>query len=280
MKLLAALENRSPAFWMVVGLAFVVGVGAADFWTGSELAFSLFYLIPVVLVTWFKGRFLGMVIAIASAATWLAADALAGHPLSQPFIRYWNAFVRLAFFALVTLLLPALKELEQERRRARIDDLTGAANRRLFFEVLQMELDRSQRYKRPFAIAYIDIDGFKAANDRLGHHAGDQILCAVVRRATSQLRKTDMLARLGGDEFVLLLPETDTEASKAIVSRLHAALLDEMGQHQWPVTFSIGVVACQAADLGTDELIRKADELMYSVKRGGRNAVAYAAHPG
>ena len=115
----------------------------------------------------------GIVIVVASAITWFAADFLAGQSYSQaPVIRYWNAAIPLGLFVVVTLLFPALKELEHEKEAARIDDLTGAANRRFFFEVAQRELDRSQRYKRPFAIAYIDLDGFKAVNDQLAIESG------------------------------------------------------------------------------------------------------------
>lgn len=265
---------------MTIGLVFVVSVGVVDIWTGSELAFSLFYLIPIVLVTWFTGRTLGFVIVVASAITWLAADILAGQSYSQPIIRYWNAAVRLCFFLVVTLLLPALKELEHEREIARIDYLTGAANRRFFFEVVQREIDRSQRYKHPFGIAYIDLDSFKAVNDQFGHKIGDKLLCAVVNQAKIHLRKTDMIARVGGDEFVLLLPEADQDALQIIITRINSALLNEMQRNHWPVTFSIGVLTCYDAKISTDELIKRADELMYSVKKNGKNAVVYDVYGG
>jgi diguanylate cyclase (GGDEF)-like protein len=269
------LEKRSPLFWMTTGLIFVAGVGIADFKTGSELAFSLFYLIPIVLVTWFAGKKLGLVMCVISAITWFIADDLTGQAYSQPIIRYWNAAVRLGFFVVVTLLLPLLKELDREKEMARIDYLTGSANRRFFFEMAQRELDRSQRYKRPFTIAYIDLDDFKTVNDQWGHRVGDKLLCVVVDQARKYLRKTDTIARLGGDEFMLLLPETDQAASQVIVSRIQLALLDEMQRNNWPVTFSIGVLTCQHAQITIDDLIKKADELMYSVKKNGKNAVAY-----
>lgn len=269
------LAKRNPLFSVAAGLFFVAGIGAADFATGRELAFSLFYLIPVVLVTWFSGKKTGLVICLASAVTWFAADMLAGQSYSQPVIRYWNAAVRLAFFVVVTVLLPALKELGREKEMSRTDYLTGIANRRFFFEVAQREIDRSQRYKHPFTIAYIDLDDFKSVNDRLGHKVGDNLLCAVVDQARQYLRKTDTIARLGGDEFVLLLPETDQAAAQIIVSRIRLALLDEMQLNKWPVTFSIGVLTCYQAQITTDEMVKKADELMYSVKKHGKNAVAY-----
>ena len=265
---------------MTTGFIFVAAVGVVDFLTGSEIAFSVFYLIPIVLVTWFSGRNLGLATSAISTIASLVADALSGQSYSQPAILYWNTTVRLGFFVIVTLLLPALKTLEREKEISRIDYLTGAANRRLFFEVAQRELDRAQRYGRPFTIAYVDLDGFKTMNDQFGHKIGDEILCAVARRAKSNLRKSDMLARLGGDEFVLLLPETDQDAAKIAVSKIQCALLDEMRRNDWPVTFSIGALTCLDANITTDELIKRADDLMYAVKDNGKNGIRYAVYAG
>jgi len=97
--------------------------------------------------------------------------------------------VRLGFFILVSFLLPALKEREHEKENARRDDLTGAANRRQFFEAAQAELERFQRYQRPFTIVYFDIDDFKTVNDQQGHQIGDQLLCSVVNRPSSLYEK-------------------------------------------------------------------------------------------
>ncbi len=89
------------------------------------------------------------------------------------------------------------------------------------------------------------------------------------------MRKTDFLARLGGDEFIILLPETGPKVAHAVVIKIQRALLDEMQSHQWPVTFSIGTLTCLDGYLTPDELIVKADELMYSVKeyRKERNCI-------
>jgi diguanylate cyclase (GGDEF)-like protein len=276
--MLEHFEKRSSLFWIITGSIFVVSIGVADILTGSELAFSLFYLIPIVLVTWFSGRNPGLVVSVTSAGMWFVADVLAGQSYTQPVIRYWNAVVRLGFFVVVALLLPALKALEREKDLARTDYLTGVANRRYFFEVAQTELERSQRYKRPFTIAYIDLDGFKTMNDQWGHRTGDKLLRAVVSRAKRELRKTDFIARLGGDEFTILLLETDQDAAQIVIPRIQNALTDEMRQNDWPVTFSIGVLTCLEAQITTDELIKRADSLMYSVKKNGKNAIAYAVY--
>jgi diguanylate cyclase (GGDEF)-like protein len=276
----AISNSRSTFFWLVTGLVGVICVGVIDLLTGSEISLSIFYLIPILLVTWFSGRNLGLVMSVASTIMWFSADTLSGRSYSQPIIPYWNAGVRMGFFILMTFLLPVLKEREHEKKIAHRDDLTGAANRRYFFEAAQAELDRFLRYKHPFTLVYFDIDDFKSVNDQMGHQVGDQLLCSVVHRAELTLRKTDFLARLGGDEFVALLPETGQEQAHNVVSKLQNALLDEMRSHNWSVTFSIGVLTCLEAQLTADELLSKADALMYSVKKSGKNGIAYATYTG
>ncbi len=280
MSLLTPLDKRGAVFWLGAGCFFVAAIGLADFATGNELGFSLFYLLPIAMVAWFSGRPVGVAISSIAAVTWLATDSLSGQTYSHAFIGFWNAAIRLGMFLVVALLLPALRELEHEKALARIDHLTGTANRRHFFEIAQAELDRSQRYRRPFTVVYIDLDGFKSVNDRFGHRAGDRLLRALAERAKRHLRRTDVVARLGGDEFACLLPEIGAEAARAMAPKLQAALLDEMQVNQWPVTFSIGVLTYESGAISVDELIRKADDLMYSVKRSGKNALAYTGHTG
>jgi diguanylate cyclase (GGDEF)-like protein len=279
-KILNLLKNRSHLFWVLTGLLGVLAVGLADYLTGTELAFSLFYLVPIMLVAWFSGGKAGLAFSLVSAVAWFTADTLSGQTYSRPIIPFWNAGIRLSFFLVVTLLLTALKHLENERGLARLDELTGAANRRHFFEVAQAELDRSRRYKNPFSIAYIDLDDFKVVNDRWGHRVGDELLCALVKQLRRHLRKTDFLARLGGDEFIILFPETDQPAARTTVAKLQKVLLDEMQAHQWPVTFSIGILTCRDSSLTPDDLINQADALMYSVKKSGKDDLAFSTLAG
>jgi len=263
---------------MAAGLLLVLGIGAIDVLTGPELSISLFYLIPIAMVSWFSGRKSGLVISGISAIAWFIADDWGGQPYSHFTIGYWNAMIRFGFFAIVAWLLPTVRELRLERWLSRVDYLTGAANRRFLFEVIQNEIDRSQRYGHPFAMAYLDLDGFKPMNDRFGHKVGDAILQAVVNRARTCLRKTDTVARIGGDEFIIVLPETDRDALRAFIPRIQDALLDEMRRNHWPVTFSIGALSYLHASITADECIKRADELMYSVKVQGKNGVAYEDH--
>jgi diguanylate cyclase (GGDEF)-like protein len=272
--------GRRRGKWAYVVLGFVVGpiIGLIDYVTGYEIAFSLFYLAPISLVAWLAGRPLGFLVSALSALTWLAADVGAGHSYSRLGIYFWNTLIRLGFFVVVVLLITALRRaLEHERELSRVDDLTGAVNSRFFLSLVEMEIARARRHGRPFTIAYIDIDDFKRVNDRFGHSGGDRLLRAVAQCSRGVLRETDVFARLGGDEFAILLPETNREAAPVIISKIRDGLQVEMRRGDWPVTFSIGALTCVGAPSTTDEIIKVADDLMYSVKRDGKNGIAYSA---
>jgi diguanylate cyclase (GGDEF)-like protein len=281
MNIVNNLEKRSKLFWAITGIVLLFGVGAVDFLTGYEISFSLFYLFPIILVAWFAGRPLGVATSIASAVIWLVVDITSGHIYSRPLIHYWNGTIRFGFFIVVTLLMSALKNaLEHQKELSHIDNLTGAINSRFFSELVQKEIDRFQRHSRPFTVVYIDFDNFKAVNDDFGHSIGDKVLCTAVKYAKLLLRKIDVIARLGGDEFALLLPETDQAGAKVAISKIQIGLLDEMHKNNWPVTFSIGVLTCVNMPQTTDELIKRADELMYLVKKNGKNSINYSVYTG
>lgn len=251
-----------------------------DYLTGYEITLSLFYLIPLGLITWFTNQTLGIMVSFINSGVWLVADLAAGQRYFYPAIYFWNSLIRLGFFLAFTLLFSSLrKALAYQTKLARTDPLTGAVNSRFFGEILQTEINRLQRYKRLFSIAYIDLDNFKMVNDKLGHSMGDRVLKIVVSYACQNLRKTDIFARLGGDEFALLLPETNQEAARIVLSKLQAGLLKEMQERDWPITFSIGVVTCIEAPPSTDEIVRIVDNLMYGVKREGKNSIQYSTYP-
>lgn len=172
------------------------------------------------------------------------------------------------------------KAFEHERELAWIDSLTGAANRRSFYDLAQREIERSRRYKYPFTIVYFDIDDFKAINDQFGHTVGDEVLRAVVKYANSHVRKTDLFARLGGDEFVFLFVETGPEAAQTIMSKFQDDIMVKMQENDSPVTFSIGVLTCLDASPAIDKMVKMVDDLMYSVKREGKDGIKYSVYAG
>lgn len=276
MGFLPILEERGKRFWGFVGFILVVFLGIADYSTGFELSITLFYLIPILLVAWFAGERLGLVISAASAITWFLTDYANGLVYSNHLVYVWNTLIRLGFFIISTRLLSELRRaLRANQESARVDYVTGAASVRYFYELTQSEINRSRRYKHPLTLVYIDLDNFKTINDRLGHTTGDKVLRAVTEKIQQQIRPTDILARLGGDEFALLLPETGEEKVKQVIDRIHSSLMNEMLRNGWVVTFSVGVVTYHLMPKSVDEMIKLADNKMYSVKTNGKNGVTY-----
>ena len=166
------------------------------------------------------------------------------------------------------------KALEEAQSAAFVDPLTGALNRRGFEHAYAREMARARRNGGRLALIMIDLDDFKALNDRYGHLAGDRVLVHLVRVLQDSMRPSDVLCRFGGEEFVLMLPDTATDDACKAVRRLLAdfssqAVLD-VGQ---VMTFSAGVVDHEYSE-SLDEAIRRADEATYAAKRAGKNRVA------
>jgi diguanylate cyclase (GGDEF)-like protein len=281
MKLLSLFEQKSKAFWLLTGLLLVAVIGAIDSLTGYELAFSPFYLIPVVIVAWFVGFRAGMLYALVSSLVWFSAENFAGQHYSYPIIYFWNTMLRLANFIVVVVLVTRLKrELNLQKHLAYTDAITGLANSRSFFESLETEIAQAARYGRMITVMYIDLDNFKVVNDLFGHSAGDQALCQVANTLHGSLRKTDYIARIGGDEFAVVLPETGLEAAVHVSKKIQEQLTSEMEKQDWSITFSMGVVyAAKGSSITSPEsILHQADNLMYIAKKNGKNQIEYAAY--
>jgi len=277
-KAVRLLEERSNSFWILLGIVALGAVGIIDYSTGPEFSFSLFYLFPIALISWFTNYKFGIVTAVVSAGVWALVDILSGASYSLPIIYFWNTMIRLGFFLLTVFFLEVARTLNNEKALARTDFTTNAANGRFFHTMLEREIARSTRYHSPFTIAYVDIDDFKSINDTFGHTAGDGLLCKVVDCMGKNLRKTDLVARLGGDEFAILLPEVGEDAARTTILKIQSKLLAKMQENHWSVTFSIGVVTFIDPPQSIDEAISMADRAMYSVKNSGKNKASYITH--
>ena len=169
------------------------------------------------------------------------------------------------------------REMEaQLRHQALHDPLTGLTNRTLFENRLTQALGRSRRRARTVAVLYLDLDGFKAINDSLGHAAGDELLRGVAERITECLRTVDTAARLGGDEFACLLEDLgDADEALAISRRVHAALARPIivAGRAVVARASIGIAHCPDGALTAEQMIRHADLAMYKAKAAGRGGV-------
>ena len=149
------------------------------------------------------------------------------------------------------------------------DPLTGLANRRLLDELLESGLARTQRSGTPLAVAFLDLDGFKAVNDVYGHDAGDIVLCETARRLLSVVRGADVVARLGGDEFVIVYEPSDPNADHLIrrIERALSAPVDISGAVSVTCPASIGQADTRAVGRDAGALLAAADADMYDVKR-------------
>ena len=168
-----------------------------------------------------------------------------------------------------------LKENERQLEHvAHYDALTGLPNRVLLADRLQQSMLRCQRTGHSLAVAFLDLDGFKAVNDRHGHERGDELLVALAHRLKAALRDGDTLSRIGGDEFVAVLVDLDqTHDCEPVLSRLLHAAADpvQVGDSLLQVSASIGVTLSPTDGAEPDLLIRHADQAMYQAKQAGKN---------
>ena len=167
--------------------------------------------------------------------------------------------------------------------RARHDTLTGLTNRGTFHERVERAVMGSRRHDRRFALLYLDLDGFKDVNDRLGHEAGDTVLVELSRRLEQAIRDSDTAARLGGDEFAVLLAGVeDRRVADLVAGRILAAVdrpFDVSG-HTVRVGASVGVALFPSAADDIEELFRQADGAMYDAKRSGDGFVVVGGASG
>jgi diguanylate cyclase (GGDEF)-like protein len=261
----------SPVATTVVAAAFVVAIAVADVVSGPGVDLTLLYLGPVGFGTFFAGLGPGIGLALLAAVCGVESSRLSGeHP--APLVLIWNTAQQFGVFLLLAVILDAFKKrLTHEQQAARTDPLTSLSNRRAFVETAWLELERGRRHGRPLSLLYIDCDDFKLVNDRLGHVAGDAVLAAVGATLRQAVRGLDTVARLGGDEFGVLLPEVDRAGAVALADRLRVQLREALSGRGDAVTFSIGVATFIRPPASVDEMILRADELMYKAKRSGKD---------
>ncbi|MBN1411524.1 MAG: GGDEF domain-containing protein [Spirochaetales bacterium] len=269
--------NRMPKpVLLVFGCLIIILLGFIDYQTGFEISFSIFYLPCIILIAWSAGRWTAFFISLLSSATWMTADLISGHAYSNIFIPIWNTTMRFLVFITVSYLVSLnRKYLETEKKLAITDALTEAANSRFFCTQVKKELERAKRSNQPVTLVYFDIDNFKRVNDTLGHNTGDRLLRTMAGIVKRMIRSIDIFARLGGDEFALLLFNSGQDQSKIVVQKIKEALLNLAEANGWPVTFSFGVVTCLNIDKDVEELVKTADDLMYKVKKQGKNGIQY-----
>jgi diguanylate cyclase (GGDEF)-like protein len=264
----------------------VAAIGAVDYLSGPAIGFSLFYLVPIVIAGWERGKALGIALALLAAAFWTVADvAWVGVTL----VSIWNGFTRLGIYVSMAWLTARVRDdqrelhalnarlqqhLEHEQQLARTDSLTSLPNRRLFLDELRRATARIHRSGKPVAVAYMDLDGFKTFNDRMGHAAGDVVLRRVAKVLAGQVRGTDVAARLGGAQFGILLDRCTEDNARTtsirLVDQLTAALKEVAATD---VGVCVGVACFEGDSFAPEAMIDHADAAMYCAKGQGVNRI-------
>jgi len=275
---LSGFKKYSKALLVVICFAVALTIGVFRYLTGPEWALSAFYLFPIILATWRAGMGAGILISFTSAISWLVADLMMVNVFSNPIIPFLNETFRLLVFMVVTFIIFKLRiALEKQKDLAGTDPLTSVANRRAFYDLANLELNKARRYHTPISFLYLDIDNFKNINDSFGHPVGDKLLQSVANTIRNNIRAIDLIVRFGGDEFGVLFAETTAESAAQVVDKLKNKLLDLVQDNGWPVTFSIGVAAYMNPPASIDEMIGAADAQLCIAKKNGKNQVRYKA---
>jgi diguanylate cyclase (GGDEF)-like protein len=158
---------------------------------------------------------------------------------------------------------------------ASVDPLTGIMNRISFWRVLEREIRRVERYRRPLAMIMLDIDHFKALNDLRGPQVGDRVLTAMAAEIKKNIREIDFFARIGGEEFLILAPETEQEKAVNLAEKIRETVAAAPFPEAGPITVSLGVAQFCAGDRA-DLLLKRVDEALTRAKAQGRNRVVCA----
>jgi diguanylate cyclase (GGDEF)-like protein len=168
------------------------------------------------------------------------------------------------------------RRFHEARQLADLDALTGLHNRRYFHETLAREVARAHRYDRQVALIVLDIDDFKAINDRIGHLAGDGVLAETAERVREAVRSADVACRVGGDEFAVILPESATDDADQLYHRLRGAISSRPVAHAGRLFVSAGIAELVAGDDPT-AFFERADEALYRAKELGKGQVVEAS---
>ncbi|MGY6274633.1 GGDEF domain-containing protein [Methylomonas sp. MgM2] len=246
-----------------------------DAYAGSEIRLLPFYFVPITLAGMSLSQACGYLFAVSCSILWGVANYHAGLRFSSDLIWEWNLLVQsIAFITVLELVRQLQAARIKEHEAARIDPLTGLLNSRALDEQARALIALCRRENLSIALAYIDLDNFKAVNDDEGHQRGDEILKIIADIMKSTFRASDLIARVGGDEFAVILPNTAADDAHEVLERCRIAISDQMLDLGNRVTTSIGCIAYSRSPLDPDMMIKTADQFMYNAKRSGKNRVS------
>ena len=266
---------RSPLLRHGAYLLLTLAIYAANVITPGPVKLGLFYLVPVLYVTWNEGALWGVVYTAVGMVLRMRVEMMqVGSSLSVVMLN------QVSFGVVAGITIFAFQHIRRNesllRDLATHDQLTRVLNARAFAERLGDELRRVARYHRPLALLYLDLDDFKVVNDTHGHQTGDAVLRLVAEAIRHAVRQADVVGRMGGDEFAVLMPETGSALATQAADRLATGLRSVLNGSP-AVTASIGVVSPITQEADTDAIMRRADQAMYEAKKSGKNRVVAVA---
>jgi len=264
--------------WYVTVFALLMTtlIGLLDYLVGEEMDLSVLYVPVVAIVCWLVNLRAAILLSLICSMIWLVDDWLSPNVPLPASVHYWESAMRFVSFLILAIVLSHLqKALERESASSRSDALTGLANIRAFVEHAERELAESRRSGAPLTVVFLDCDHFKQVNDQFGHPHGDELLRQMSVVIRESIRETDLAARMGGDEFAILCRNTSEDKAIPFGERLAKRLNQCMREGDWAVTFSIGIATFLTPPESVADLIREADNLMYSVKHASRDGVLH-----
>lgn len=247
-------RRRIPLWLLILQAPYAALLLAFGLWAGgpqASSAFAMFYVLVLLYGTFFFRTFVVAALIVFCTLTFAAAVIAAGDP-------DWPTRVVTVFGASVTVSLFTGLLVKRVHERVARDSLTGLLNRRMWESLAQQELNKARRDKHPVSMMLIDLDGFKAINDRYGHLHGDDVLKRTADTLRHVLRDADVPCRWGGDEFAVLLADCDSQQVNAVADRLRSELGGVPG-------FSMGSATWRDG-LSLTELFRNADQSLYVSK--------------
>ncbi len=274
---LAIRWDRLSPLWLHV-VPFVASAEVAlTMWGVGEHAAAYQWFLVLIVVYWafaFEHRWevalhLGFVVLVALYPVAAVAEADRANVLAQTVVAVPILLVAAGVVAFLRERLSAAADALASE--AHSDPLTGIGNRRLLERLLEYEVLRHRRNGLPLTVLVLDLDGFKAVNDTLGHQAGDEVLRTVAQVLRATAREQDTLARQGGDEFCLIAPETDAEAGEALARRVKGALREVVASGL-PLSASIGVATFPQDASSAELLLAQADARQRADKQAGRRS--------
>ena len=270
---LAFVNRQSKIRVALTSIALVLVLGWADIETVLEVHLHLLYVLSIALASWFVNRRAGIYIAILCDIVVLAADVIGGRQYSAPWILYWNFLMRGGLFVFVAFALSQLRiKFETLSELAGRDMLTGLPNVRAFYDLTSREIDNAVNLQ-PLSSAFVDIDGLKWINQRLGYATGDQLLCMIAQTIKQNVSRPELIGRVGGTAFAVLLPNVTSQEASAILEKIQNDLKEERRKYAQPVTFNISAIACPKAPRNMAELMHEAESRMTRMKGSSKDAL-------